>query len=677
MNFDLDILERIYALLPSVYRIRDVEQGESLKQLLSVIAEQVAVLEEDIAQLYDDQFIETCAQWVVPYIGDLIGARGLHALTTTTFSRRAQVANTLAYRRRKGTAAVLEQLARDTTGWDARAVEFFQLLATTQYMNHLRPNNLYAPNLRQWEPLERLNTPFESLAHTADVRRIASGRGKYNIHNVGIFLWRLHSYSLTDSPAHSIDARRYTFSPLGNNTPLYSFPETEDKITHIAEPINVPMPISRRVLDEYFDTYYGEGKSLFVKINDGDIAEDDIVICDLSDINGGEWAHMPKEKYAIDPVLGRIVLPENPPPNVNVTVNFRYGFSMEMGGGEYGRASSFTTDSESSEKVSSNPSDPSEHTKIQDALDQVKTGGIVEITDSGRYEEALTVQIDAGKHIELRAADKQRPILVLTDELKISGDDDARLTLNGLLISGFTLRVSGKLEELHLRHCTLVPGLTLSLDGIPEHPNAPALIVESENTTVVIEHSIVGGLRIRDGAEVRITNSIVDAVTDTGVAYASDDGKSAGGKLYVENSTFIGKVHTVLMELASNTIFLSDLEESDVWKAPVLAKKLQAGCVRFSYLPWISQVPRRYRCQPADEHQGIRVRPQFTSLRYGDAGYCQLSQRCALEIRQGADDEAEMGAFHDLYQPQRETNLRVCLDEYLRFGLEAGIFYSS
>ena len=69
------------------------------------------------------------------------------------------------------------------------------------------------------------------------------------------------------------------------------------------------------------------------------------------------------------------------------------------------------------------------------------------------------------------------------------------------------------------------------------------------------------------------------------------------------------------------------------------------------------------------------MRPQFTSLRFGDPGYGQLSLRCAEAIRRGADDEAEMGVFHDLFQPQRETNLRVRLDEYLRFGLEAGIFY--
>ncbi|MBK9014731.1 MAG: hypothetical protein IPM82_11985 [Saprospiraceae bacterium] len=60
-------------------------------------------------------------------------------------------------------------------------------------------------------------------------------------------------------------------------------------------------------------------------------------------------------------------------------------------------------------------------------------------------------------------------------------------------------------------------------------------------------------------------------------------------------------------------------------------------------------------------------------LNYGDAGYCQLHQHCAPEITNGADDESEMGAFHHLFQPQRIINLRTRLDEYLRFGLEAGI----
>jgi hypothetical protein len=71
------------------------------------------------------------------------------------------------------------------------------------------------------------------------------------------------------------------------------------------------------------------------------------------------------------------------------------------------------------------------------------------------------------------------------------------------------------------------------------------------------------------------------------------------------------------------------------------------------------------------------MRPHFTSLRYGDSGYCQLRLSTSEEIRRGAHDEGEMGVLHGLYQPQRETNLRVRLAEYLRFGLEAGLIYGS
>src|SRR6187399_770300 len=103
MSFDA---EGMYELLPAIYRIRDADQGESLKAFLSVIADQVGVLEEDLAQLYDDQFIETCAPWVIPYIGDLIGYRSLHARVARVGGARAEVAHTLAFRRRKGTAAM-------------------------------------------------------------------------------------------------------------------------------------------------------------------------------------------------------------------------------------------------------------------------------------------------------------------------------------------------------------------------------------------------------------------------------------------------------------------------------------------------------------------------------------------------------------------------------------------
>jgi hypothetical protein len=109
-------------------------------------------------------------------------------------------------------------------------------------------------------------------------------------------------------------------------------------------------------------------------------------------------------------------------------------------------------------------------------------------------------------------------------------------------------------------------------------------------------------------------------------------------------------------------------------------------------------VPRRYRCQPdleiaaeierrsangpLTEAQRNLIRdeialwlvPGFAALRYGLPAYAQLIEACPWQIGTGADDESEMGAFHGLYQPQRLTNLKVRLEEYLRFGLEAGVF---
>ncbi len=650
MSFDA---QRLYELLPAIQRIRDAEQGEPLRALLAVIADQVGVLEENLGQLYDDQFIETCAEWVVPYIGDLIGYRSLHNVAPKIGNPRAEVAHTIGFRRRKGTAAMLEQLARDVTGWNARVVEFFQLLGWTQYTpNHIRPAGFYAPDLRQWEVLETINGPFDKVAHTVDVRHIATGQGRYNIPNLGIFLWRLTAYPLTRSPAFQVDNRRFRFDPLGQDTPLFTKPETEDEVTHLAEPINVPDPIRRRVLDAHLNQYYGPGKSLFIEGVDINAVE----ACNLSDASGGAWAHTPPAgKVAVDPVLGRIAFgdAQAQPPRVY----FHYGFSADMGGGEYERADTFDALLKPVERV------PAPHATIQDALNAVVGGGVLELADSGRYEETLSIAVNASQRIEVRAANGHRPTLVLGGDLLINGGADTEVTLNGLLISGGAVRLTGGLRSLHLRHCTLVPG------------SGPSLIADLPDVTIEIDHCIVGALRMADGSNVSITDSIVDATDETAVAFAAADGISAGGTLTVVDSTVIGKVHTLELQLASNTIFLADLASGDTWTAPVRSEKKQAGCVRFSYVPLGSIVPRRYRCQPTDTSDALRVRPQFTSLRYGDPGYGQLAQRTATEIRAGADDEGEMGAFHKLYQPQRETNLRVRLEEYLRFGLEAGSLY--
>jgi hypothetical protein len=95
--------------------------------------------------------------------------------------------------------------------------------------------------------------------------------------------------------------------------------------------------------------------------------------------------------------------------------------------------------------------------------------------------------------------------------------------------------------------------------------------------------------------------------------------------------------------------------------------------MRFSFVPPGSRTPRRFHCAGDDP----RERPFHTSLRYGDPGYMQLRRSTVDAIRLGADDESEMGVTHELYAPQREDNLRIRMDEYLRFGLEAGFFYAT
>jgi hypothetical protein len=128
-------------------------------------------------------------------------------------------------------------------------------------------------------------------------------------------------------------------------------------------------------------------------------------------------------------------------------------------------------------------------------------------------------------------------------------------------------------------------------------------------------------------------------------------------------------------------------------------ERRQQGCLRFCYIPYGSQTPRPYRCvleyqlnsdieianlngQSTDSIPNTgnvilerrRIRPQFTSINYGEDGYGQLHKDVEKIIFEGGENGSELGAFNHLYNPQRIKNLYSSLDEYLKFGLEAGIF---
>ena len=146
------------------------------------------------------------------------------------------------------------------------------------------------------------------------------------------------------------------------------------------------------------------------------------------------------------------------------------------------------------------------------------------------------------------------------------------------------------------------------------------------------------------------------------------------------------------------------LVENCIITGSVIAARTQAGCVRYSYLtpPPYSSVPPRFRCQPdltidgavaaaLDANPALTavqaaaigsaiqawLVPVFTSRRKFDAGYAQLADSCPSEITNGAESEDEMGAFHALYTPRRQSNLEYRFDEYLRIGLDAGVIHAT
>ncbi len=726
-------------LLPAVHQVRDAESGGPLRALLEVLEAEGRVVERDVARLLDNWFIETCDPWVVPYIGDLLGVRAVHPVGPGTASR-AHVANTLAYRRRKGTAAVLEQLAFDLTGWRARVVEFFQLLATTQYAKHVRLGNLRTPDLRDADGLELLGGPFERAAHTAEVRGISSGRGRYDIPNVGLFLWRLQAYPLSRTTARLIGTPgdgTFSFSALGIDAPLFNPPRSERAVTDLAEEVHVPGALRRRALFDELEAVRQasvDGTStprrfflasdpvlqVFTRAGSGDpfveVPPERVLIADLS-----LWQRPPATKdyrrtdsptpqplpiaVAVDPELGRLTFPAPSTP-VEVEVSSAHAFSADVGGGPYDRSGHVAPDFFArvqwqvgvSRAIAPVPGEI--FATVAEAVQAWNaqpdgTVGVIAIMDSRTYEEDLTgadrIALPEGSELLVVAADWPEvdvsglptrvpgrfvPRLLrphLRGDLSAVGtaaggaEVPGRLRLDGLVVEGDVTILVGNLAALTLADCTVVVG-TGSLRVNPSAASGKT----NGLLRVRLERTICGPVTLPDTVPaLSVTGSAID---EAGGGEAID---AAGAACSIESSTILGAVEVRSLD-ASNTIFTST----------VTAERRQAGCVRFSFVPRdpATRTPRRHRCQPdlalvgvedPDEQDLIvdRIVPVFASTEHGQPAYLQIAGSSPPEIRTGAEDGSEMGVFRALRQPHREANLRAALDEHLRFGLEAGIFF--
>lgn len=783
-------IERLYPLLPAIYRQRDLVQGEQLHALMSAIENQFQLLQADMEALYDNWFIETADDWVVPYIADQVGIDDLTDARSLVISQqRRRVANTIGYRRRKGAIATLEHVAQDVTGWAVHAAEYSQLMAMTQHLANVRRRGRLV-DVRGVAALDVLHGPFDKIAHTVDVREIgvrsdqeqqfASLPGKYRPDHIGLFVWRLQSYPVANSPAkaihrdpisgHELLPGCFTFHPLGRVTQLFNQPQELAAITDRTAQINVPDPISRAALADDLtqcearyhklrlelrppnSMFYGPDRSVFVIQNGTPIPPSQVTSADLSRWLRpqliGEHEH---KQIAVDPILGRLMLLDHERSHAKDTieVHYSYGFSADLGGGPYSRSGSivrpqpddfqhdvikgrdylFSLGPEfaaelDNRNVSENLREqfrkhnkaltPHAKVKVEQAgntwtlvdsnrysiLDEHQTlnvygtdastfhqalaawesyydqtrkdnppsqnppqiSGIIQFLDNGTYGGSnLVIKLHKNSRLVIQAADGVCPNIVTIGALVIDSDDaSASLILEGLWIDG-KLEIKGSLD-LTISHCTLMPyGISTTAD----HGDLTAV-------DVAIDTSIVGPIHLPDDiSSLDISNSIIDHATGYAIA-APKTTDPFGPAVTLAQVTVLGKVRVKQIQSATNVIFT----------APVVVQDSQSGLVSFSYVPEGSLTPRLERCQPAlaleqqlsqSEHE--KPYPLFTSTHFGDPGYAQLSDNCAREIRRGAADGSEMGAFHDLYQALRHDNLSNVLDEYIPFGLSAGIFF--
>ena len=648
--------DRLFELLPAFHRSRDAEQGYPLRALLRVINEQVCVVENDIAQLRDDWFIETCADWAVAYIGDLVGYQPVPAagdpgdpataegrrLNSWLIPRR-EVANTIALRRRKGTLSALAELIEDVAAWPGFAEEFYRRLGWTQHLNHWHPHRGRILELRDADALDRIGTAFDRSARSVDVRRIDSRRrhGRYNIPSVGAFVFRMKSYPVTGTSAYCLEKtgpQCFSFSVLGNDATLYTKPQPE---VAPATESTLPVPIRRQAFQVSDDnhppvvvaspTYYGLGRSLAIHAPDWPTknAEQPIPI-DLV--------------VPADPQLGRILFPAGQLPKKGVSVDYRYGFVADIGGGEYARPihqptlaqmSRFRTADIAPDRVADLamrlgrnadalgaylrsrfapatldlidrcaaiakpasgtpgpladdlaaalvaalvgefnalleddalysaqrfPPDPArplpdeigdllgagatgdalarlnrllleyaytndialsfaiyrvgkgQLARIADALTRFNADqpryAIIEFSDSGVYAEAIDIALASHQTLQMRAAERTRPVLRMldyqsgaADAFAVAGGEGSRFVLDGVLVAGRGLQVSGPdpgdgstsarsdLCEIVIRHCTLVPGWSLDCDCEPVRPNEPSIELINTRAGLVVSPS--------------------------------------------------------------------------------------------------------------------------------------------------------------------------------------------
>jgi hypothetical protein len=719
----------LFDRLPGHYRLLDETSGGAARALLDLVAVQADLVAAQLDELGDAWFIETCPDWAVPYLADLLGVALTHDVDGLV-SQRARVANTIRYRRRKGTASVLESLTFDVTGWRTAAVELFERLLTTQHLNHTRTHLTNSVDLRAGDNLEATPGPFAVHAHTVDVRAMTRpGRpptARPNVASVALHSWRIDARLLPFATAVKLPGPpggRYRIDPLQRDLPLFNPPMHDRGVDRRTSEDEAPVPLRRRHLREELDRrrdalgagladpaprWAGAGSRppfelfqvLAPNTDPVPIPATQVQVCRLDPWKGPD----PAGKVRVDPVTGRIVVPGPQPLRLLVTA--APGGLDGIGAGPAPRQT--TVDDLADDEITwqlgvSRDLAPVANelvATLDDAVDQwnqqpAGTRGVIAVLESHRYNISLTggsrVRVPEGSELTIVAAEwpelavpggapgqtARRLGVVTTEQVRpcLVGDIDIEGTApidsqaaGTLVLDGFLL--SGRVRVMGPANRQLGQLTVRSCTQVP----ADGGITTSGNRRlldVVVEQSMTGRI------------SLSDSVTRLHVSDSVVDGDAAGAAAIKAD----GAAVELLAVTALGSVQIRQLEAEDcLFTDAVTAVRRQVGCVRYSYLSPSSTTPRRYRCQPdlaleasdlPDAVVRARLVPAFTSRVPGHHAYPQLADTVAPELRTSAQDGGELGAHNLLRATQRETNALIAVADFLRIGLDAALIHAT
>jgi hypothetical protein len=678
-DLDLDRYEAFYTeklwnLLPALYRAEDsidFDRQGPLAELVSRIGVQAAILRRSIDRMWEDQSIETCDDWVIAYLGDLLATNLVAGMDAR--GQRVDVARTIRYRRRKGTVPLLEELGTDITGWSTRAVEFFRRLARTRHLldpaiglpvpgDHPRfPLQLAEgligarsltgagglADLRHVQAAGTTSTAFDEYFHTADVRRGRGMTGWHDIPHLGVFVWRLKSHLVRKvTPVKDVQCTatftQYTFDPTGRNIPLFAAGEhsaADERVSPL--PHQVPGPLTNQLMKVAFESLYPRSVGLaypptpdYVRVEAAAFERDPRLI---------------KARPWIDVERGRVVWP-GLPADPDFRVDYHYGFSAEIGAGPYDRPL-LDTEGLPSRMVRLDRPAPADAIAAGDTA-------LVVLDKSLTHSKANPFIV---RRVVLQAQNQERPTVRPAEpEWIFTGTGAAALTIDGILLSGgCDLVLAGSFDTVTLSCCTLDPG-SWDADRAQWRPAADGralaatrLRIEGSVRELVIDRSITGplltgGMSGRVGS-LTIRESIVQA-TEPGV----DAITIPDGEVSLSRCTLLGKA--TVHRLDASECILSD---------QIAVTDRQHGCVRFSAWSTGSVLPRQYESLELPPGASL-----FASRDFGRPEYAQLLDTAGGTIAGGAENGSEMGAFWREKNALKERGLLIKYQEYLPLGME-------